>query len=601
MDKMTINAMLQDTLNQYGSKAALSSKIDEAYQDISYTELGARVKHFCLGLISLGIQKGERVALLSENRPEWAIGDLAILATGGITVPMFPTLTPVQVEYIVRDSEAKIICVSNQRQLQKVNAFKGNVPNLERVVCFDSVAETTDEILTFAQVCDLGKKVENGDKIYQKSRDAVGPDDLATIIYTSGTTGNPKGAMLTHNNFMSNARACVEILGITHADVFLSFLPLAHVFERMAGQYLPLCCGATVAYAESPFTVSKNMKEVRPTVMAGVPRLYEMMHERIIRSVQEGSPLNQKIFHWSIGVGEKVSRAVQQKKKPSLLAGIQFSLANKLVFKKLQRATGGRLRFFVSGGAPLPKSIAEFFHAAGILILEGYGLTETSPVISVNHPERWKFGTVGPPIPGVEVKIASDGEILSRGPHIMQGYFNKPEETAEAIDAEGWFHTGDIGVIDADGFLKITDRKKNIIVLSNGKNVAPQPIESKLTESPYISQVLLIGDKRKSITALIVPSFEPIREYAREKGIEAPDIATLIETKPIYQLLRSEINRLSVDFADFERVKMFTLLEREFSQEADEMTPTLKLKRRVILEKYKDKIEKMYGGESDEA
>ncbi len=600
MDKMTINTMLQDTLNQYGSKAALSSKIDEAYQDISYTELGDCVKDFCLGLISLGIQKGERVALLSENCPEWAIGDLAILATGGIAVPMFPTLTPVQVEYIVRDSGAKIICVSNQRQLQKVNAFKGNVPNLERVVCFDSIAEKTDEILTFAQVCDLGKKVENGDSVYQKSRDAVEPDDLATIIYTSGTTGNPKGAMLTHNNFMSNARVCVEILGITHTDVFLSFLPLAHVFERMAGQYLPLCCGATVAYVESPFTVSKNMKEVRPTVMAGVPRLYEMMHERIIRSVREGSPLNQKIFHWSIGVGEKVSRAVQQKKKPSLLTGIQFSLANKLVFKKLQRATGGRLRFFVSGGATLPKSIAEFFHAAGILILEGYGLTETSPVISVNRPEQWKFGTVGPPIPGVEVKIASDGEFLSRGPHIMHGYFNKPEETVEVIDAEGWFHTGDIGVIDADGFLKITDRKKNIIVLSNGKNVAPQPIEGKLTESPYVSQVLLIGDKRKSITALIVLNFEAIREYAREKGIEAPDIATLIETKAIHQLIRSEINRLSVDFADFERVKMFTLLEREFTQEADEMTPTLKLKRRVILEKYKDKIEKMYGGESDD-
>jgi long-chain acyl-CoA synthetase len=546
------------------------------------------------------VQKGDRVALLSENRPEWAISDLAILAAGGVNVPMFSTLTPPQVEHIVRDSGAKIICVSSEKQWQKVEAFRANIDGLKLVIIFDAAdSEKSDGVLTFDQVCELGEKAENGDSVYQKSRDAVTPDDLATIIYTSGTTGQPKGAMLTHNNFMSNVRACSEIVGFADADVFLSFLPLAHVFERMGGHYLPLSCGATVAYAESPSSVAQNMKEIRPTIMMSVPRLYELMHEKIISAVQKGSSLKQKIFYWSVRVGEKVSQAIQQQKKPSAILGLKYGLANKLVFNKLQEATGGRLRFFVSGGAPLSKSIAEFFHAAGILILEGYGLTETSPVISVNRPDQWKFGTVGTQIAGFEVKIAEDGEILSRGPHIMQGYFNKPEETAEAIDADGWFHTGDIGEMDADGFLKITDRKKNIIVLSNGKNIAPQPIENQLTQSLYINQVMLIGDQRKSVSALIVPNFDAIKEYAAEEELDTKDIAQLIETKEIRQLIRKEIERLSTALTDFERVKMFTLQDREFTQEADEMTPTLKLKRKVILERYGNKIEKMYGGESN--
>ena len=600
MEKTTINERLQNSISRHGSKAALSSKVDGGYQDISYDELGDRVKHLCLGLIELGVQKGDRVALLSENRPEWAVTDLAVLAAGGVNVPMFSTLTPPQVEHIVRDSGARIICVSSEKQLQKVEAFRANIDDLQQVIIFDATdAENSDGVLTFNQVRDLGEKAEDGDSVYQKARDAVTPDDLATIIYTSGTTGQPKGAMLTHNNFMFNVQACFEIVGFADEDVFLSFLPLAHIFERMGGHYLPLSCGATVAYAESPFTVAQNMKEVSPTIMMSVPRLYEMMHEKIIRAVQEGSSLKQKIFYWSVGVGEKVSQAIQQQKKPSAILGLRYGLANRLVFNKLQSATGGRLRFFVSGGAPLSKSIAEFFHAAGILILEGYGLTETSPVISVNRPDQWKFGTVGTKIEGIEVEIAEDGEILSRGPHIMQGYFNKPEDTAEAIDADGWFHTGDIGQMDADGFLSITDRKKNIIVLSNGKNVAPQPIENQLIQSRYINQVMLIGDQQKSISALIVPNFDALKEYAKEIQLGTQDVAELITARETRQLIRKEIERFSTDLADFERVKMFTLLGREFTQEADEMTPTLKLKRKVIIEKYGDKIEKMYGGESN--
>ena len=594
MDRITINQMVQNTIGQHGSETALSHKVDKVYQDISYATLAERIKNFSLGLTELGLQKGDRVALLSENRPEWAITDLAILAGGGVTVPMFSTLTSAQVEYIVRDSGAKILCVSSERQLQKIKDWDTNVPtNLQHIVIFDELQD--DSMHTFDQACELGQGVEDGDQIYQQASEAVTPDDLASIIYTSGTTGDPKGAMLTHSNFMSNVQAATGVVTIGTDDIFLSFLPLSHVFERMGGHYLPLSSGATIAYAESPFTIRQNMQEVRPTIMMSVPRVYEAMHERILNSVKEGSPTKQKIFHWSVGVGSKVSQAIQQKKNPSLGLSLKASIANKLVFEKLKAVTGGRLRFFVSGGAPLSKAIAEFFHAAGILILEGYGLTETSPVICVNRPDQWKFGTVGPMIPGIEMKIAEDGEILSRGPHIMQGYFNKPSDTAEAIDADGWFYTGDIGEIDEEGFLTITDRKKNLLILSNGKNVAPQPIENQLKQSPYISEIMLLGDQRRTITALIVPNYDAIKEFAAEQQLEAEDIPALLQTQEIQRLIRGEINQYSGDFADFERVRMFTLMEKEFSEESGEMTPTLKLKRSVIMENHKAAIDQMYG------
>ena len=596
MDTITINQMVQNTIQQHGSETALSHKVDKEYQDISYASLAERIKHFCLGLTELGLQKGDRVALLSENRPEWAITDLAILAGGGVTVPMFSTLTSAQVEYIVRDSGAKILCVSSERQLQKIKDWDTNVPtSLQHIIVFDELQD--DSVCTFDEVCEVGQQVENGDQVYQQASEAVTPADLASIIYTSGTTGDPKGAMLTHSNFMSNVGAATGVVTIGPDDVFLSFLPLSHVFERMGGHYLPLSSGATIAYAESPFTIRQNMQEVRPTIMMSVPRVYEAMHERILNSVKEGSPTKQKIFHWSVGVGSKVSQAIQQKQKPSLGLSMKASIANKLVFEKLKAVTGGRLRFFVSGGAPLSKAIAEFFHAAGILILEGYGLTETSPVICVNRPDQWKFGTVGPIIPGIEVKIAEDGEILSRGPHIMQGYFNKPSDTAEAIDADGWFYTGDIGEIDDEGFLTITDRKKNLLILSNGKNIAPQPIENELKQSPYISEIMLLGDQRRTITALIVPNYDAIKEFAAEQQLEAEDIPALLQTQEVQRLIRGEINQYSPDSADFERVRMFTLMEEEFSEESGEMTPTLKLKRPVIMENHKAVIDQMYGDE----
>ena len=588
---MTLISMFEEVIQHYGDKPALAHKPKGGtYQDISYTELGESVDAFSRGLNALGVEKDDRVAILSENRPEWAITDFGSLKTGAVTVPMFSTLTAAQVGYILNDSGAKVICVSTEKQLEKCLSIRDKIPTLEQIIIFDSIeGETPEGVTEFEAVCEpTGEDTDN----------TTSEDDIATIIYTSGTTGNPKGVMLTHANFISNVQVCKSLIDVSETDVLLSFLPLSHVFERLGGHYVPLFSGAKIAYAESTFTVAQNMQEVAPTVMLSVPRLYETMHDRILRAVQEGSSLKQKIFHWGVSVGSSVSSAIQQGKKPSAILRLQQNIADKLVFAKLKAATGGRLRFFVSGGAALPQAIAEFFHAAGILILEGYGLTETSPVISINYPEKWKFGTVGAPVPGVEVRIAEDGEILTRGPHVMKGYFNNEAATAEVIDGEGWFHTGDIGIIDADGFVKITDRKKNIIVLSNGKNVAPQPIESELVQSPFISQIMVIGSERKNLAALIVPNFDALKAWASENSIETDNLSAMLQAREVQQHIQREIRSRLTDFADFEQVRRFVLLEKEFSQEADEMTPTLKLKRNVIIERYSDEIEGMYPEDS---
>ena len=591
---MTLVSMFEQSVEKHGNKPALAHKPKGGtYQDITYSEFGDSVDIFSKGLSTLGVHKGDRVAILSENRPEWAISDFGILNAGAINVPMFSTLTAAQVGYILNDSGSKIICVSTKNQLEKVMAIREQVHSLEQIIIYDEFeGEAPNGVYEFADVCSQGMETD------VTLDDVTNVDEIATIIYTSGTTGNPKGVMLTHSNFLSNITAAKSLVDVGDTDILLSFLPLSHVFERLGGHYVPIFSGAKVAYAESTFTVAQNMQEVSPTVMLSVPRLYETMHDRVLRAVEAGSSLKQKIFHWGVSVGSAVSSKIQQGEKPSAILQLKQSIADKLVFAKLKTATGGQLRFFISGGAALPQSIAEFFHAAGILILEGYGLTETSPVISLNYPEKWKFGTVGVPVPGIEVMIAEDGEILTRGPHVMKGYFNNETATAEVIDADGWFYTGDIGIIDEDGFIKITDRKKNIIVLSNGKNVAPQPIESQLVQSPYIDQIMLVGNERKNIAALIVPNFDALKSWASDNAIDNSDIPELLKTRDVQQLIQKEIRDRLIDFADFEQVRRFVLFEKEFSQEEDEMTPTLKLKRNVIIEKYGHVIEEMYPDES---
>jgi len=485
---------------------------------------------------------------------------------------------------------------SSAAQVKKLAEVRDKAPHLQHVIRFDDPPQ--EGTLSLDEVRARGREALAADREAVKRRAAeVGPDDLATLIYTSGTTGDPKGVMLTHDNIVSNVHGGLAAFGdIGPADLALSFLPLCHIFERMGGHYLLLQQGVSIAYAESVEKVPANMAEVRPTIMLSVPRLYEKMYARVNEKVAGDPALRQRIFHWALGVGRKAFQARVEHRTPGALLRAQHGLADRLVFNKIRERTGGRLRLFISGGAPLAREIAEFFGAVGLLILEGYGLTETSPVIAVNRPDKMKPGSVGPPIQGVEVKIAEDGEILTRGPHVMKGYYNKPEATAEVIDRERWFHTGDIGLLDAEGFLVITDRKKDIIVTSGGKNIAPQPIENQLKTNPLIAEIVMIGNKRNFPSALIVPNFDNLQKWAKAQGLTAASKEELVRDPRVVALYDQTVQALTKDLAQFERIKKIALLPREFTLEAGELTPTLKVKRRVVEQKYKDVIDRLYEG-----
>lgn len=595
---LTVPEMLHRTVERYGGRTAMLHRVDKDWVPVTYSQLAERVANLALGLAELGVQKGDRVALLSENRPEWALVDLAALSLGAVNVPLYASLPPPQVQHIASDSQAVVIVVEDQKQLDKVLAVRNELPALRHVVLIEADSIVPEGVTSLTAVERLGSECE--DRVeYERRWHSVQPDDLASIIYTSGTTGLPKGAMLTHDNFMSNAQAVPLIVEITSADTFLSFLPLAHVFERLAGHYLPLICGSSIAYSQGLRHLMREISEVEPTVLCCVPRLYESIQGRVVEEVGKRKPAEQKAFAWAMSVGSRRNgpRAVGQ--KPGFLAEIEYGLADKIVLSKIRARAGKRLRFFISGGAPLSVETDKFFNAVGWTILQGYGLTETAPVICVNRPGAAKFGTVGPPIPGVEVRIAEDGEILSRGPHIMQGYYNQPEATSQAIDADGWFHTGDIGQLDGDGYLRITDRKKDLLVLANGKNVAPQPIEAKLKSSPFIAWSALFGDKQPVVVALVVPEFERVQRWAEEKGIPTASRRALLDHAEVRKLFKQEIDSVSKELADFEKVRRFALLENEFSLESGELTPTLKVKRRVVAEKYADEIARLYGGAED--
>ena len=594
MNAKTLVEMFQDVVAKHGAKTSLMEKKDGTYQGFSYKEFGDRVKYLALGLASMGIKYGDHVALISENRPEWPIADLGILSAGATNVPIYPTITPQQIEYILKDSGSKIIIVSTPELMDKIAEIFDNVPSLQKVIYMEKPSLIEKYMTDFQSVMEEGKAFEKKKPDYfEKTVSKVKPDDLCGIIYTSGTTGAPKGVMLTQDNILSNVKAARSVIRVDETDTFLSFLPLCHSFERMAGQFLAISAGSTIAYAESVDTVADNLGEVKPTLMTAVPRLFEKIYARVIENAEAGSPIKKKIFWWAIGTGGKYVEAKTKNKVGPFLQR-KYNLATKLVFSKLHERVGGNLRFFVSGGAPLSKEIAEFFYKAGILVLEGYGLTETSPVIAVNHEEKFKFGSVGPAVPDVEVKIADDGEILTRGPHIMKGYYKNKAATEEAIDKDGWLHTGDIGYLDSDNFLHITDRKKNIIVTAGGKNVTPATIENLLVTSPYIEQVMVLGDKRKFLSALIVPSYEALEKYASNNGIEYSGRDELLKKNEIHQIVGAEIQKLTGELARFEQVRKFTLLPEQFTIEGDEITPSLKIKRKVISEKFADIIEQMY-------
>ena len=572
-------------------------KSEGSYKGISYSDLHARVETFANGLAALGVERGDRVAIVSENRPEWIIADQAIVALGAVDVPLYPTMTSKQIEFIFNDAGVKLAIVSNQFQLNKVMRAYPEIKTLEKVILIVEKGPIPEpDTVGWTSVMEEGARYRaDHPEMLEKSIAKVKPDDLLTLIYTSGTTGVPKGVMLTHNNLVSNVISSAQVIDFGPADTMLSFLPLSHTFERMAGYYTALACGATIAYAESVDTVRDNMLEVNPTIITTVPRLFERIYSRVIKQVDAGSPLKKRIFYWGIDVGHRYARAVRAGSVPLFLR-LQRAIANALVYSKLRERTGGKMRFFVSGGAALGKEFGEFFEAVGLAIIEGYGLTESSPVISVNQINRYKFGTVGHAIPGVEVKIAGDGEILARGPNIMKGYYNNEEATRQAIDEDGWLHTGDIGLIDSEGFIHITDRKKHLFVSSGGKNIAPQPIENLFLSSKYIEQFMLIGDRRMFLTALIVPDFDSLKEYADSRNIPYTSIADLVKDPSINDLIDTEINDIQKDMANYERVRRFTLLEKQFSIEEGELTPTQKVRRKVIEERYGHLIDNMYEG-----
>lgn len=576
-------------------RPALRHKVGGKYVDISYTELRSRVENFAFGLAALGIKYQDNILMISENRPEWVIADMGMVHLGAVNVPLYTTLTPKQIEYIMHDASVRYAIVSNQMQLNKLLQAEGGTNILRTIIVMNEQDVSFDKkIVSFAAVYQKGEEFRKKHLVFlEEQKPKITPDVLLTIIYTSGTTGNPKGVMLTHHNLVSNIKAAAECISISQEDVLLSFLPLCHSYERMGGYYAAVACGGTIAYAESVETVRENMLEVKPTVITTVPRLFERIHSRIMRQV-EGSPaLRQKIFYWAMNVGKQHVKAKKNHMLTSLLR-LKHAIADKLVFQKIRKRTGGRLRYFISGGAALPRELGEFFEAIGILILEGYGLTETSPVVSVNRLDDYKFGTVGKPIPGVEVRIVDDGEILARGPNVMKGYWNDKQSTEEIIDREGWLHTGDIGMIDQDGFLVITDRKKHIFVNSGGKNIAPQPIENLFLQSPYIDQFVLIGEKRMFCSALIVPNYEALREYCTRNNISYSSEEDLVAKKEIHNFFEKEIGILQKDLANFERVRKFTLLAKPLTVEDGEITPTLKVRRKVVEEKYRHRIEKMY-------
>ncbi len=597
MEIRTLCDIFYNSVDTYRKEEHLKAKRSGVWRGISSEEFRRAVEELSMGLRALGVDRGDKVAILSENRPEWAMADLAVLTAGATDAPIYATLTASQALYILNDSEAKACFVSTAVQGKKLAEVKDRAPNLRYVIRMEDGPALPEGSLSLEEVRAKGRDLLAKDPDAVRKRSAeVKPDDIATLIYTSGTTGDPKGVMLLHSNLVSNTVAAHKVFAaLGPGDVALSFLPLCHVFERMAGHYLMLKAGATIAYAESVEKVPENMAEVQPTVMCSVPRLYEKMYARVNEKVAGDPPLRQRIFHWAIGVGREYFGHRIQKTEPGGLLKLKFALADKLVFSKIKARTGGRLRLFVSGGAPLAREIAEFFGAAGLLILEGYGLTETSPVITVNRPDDLKPGSVGKPVEHVEVQIAEDGEILTRGPHVMKGYFKKPEATAEAIDKDGWFHTGDIGVIDSQGFLIITDRKKDILVTSGGKNIAPQPIENLIKTNKFFVEIVMVGNKRNFPAALVVPNFENLEKWAKESEIAFSSREELIAKPEVRNHYETLVDELTKDLAQFEKIKKIALLPKEFTLEAGELTPTLKVKRRFVEEKYKTAIDSLYG------
>ena len=590
----TLVEVFEQVAREHKRPDTLNYKSGGRWVPISSDEMLARAKLIAAGLHALGVERGDRIALLSDSRVEWTLTDAGSIFAGAIDVPIYPTLTPPQVRYILNDSGSSVLFLANREKFVELNEALGECPQIKHVIFFEADGVTKDDGLTLAQLEEKGREFEQRDPDYvERVASQITPDDLATIIYTSGTTGEPKGVMLTHSNLVSNLIYSSGHLSFGEHDTALSVLPLSHVFERQA-MYMYLHQGMAVYFAESLQTVGPNLREVSPTVLVGVPRIFEKIYARIRERAAEAGRLSAVLLAWSVSVAREYAKLVTAHQPVPAFLKIKHAIASKLVFSKWQRAFGGRMRLLVSGGAALPEDLSYIYIGAGIPIVQGYGLTETSPVITASRIEDNRVGTVGKVIPNVEIRIAEDGEIEVRGPNVMRGYYNKPEETRAVFTADGWFKTGDIGTIDADGFLRITDRKKELFKTSGGKYISPQPIEQAIKGSRFVNQVVLIGAERKFPAALIVPVWEQLESYCKLKGIEVKSRSELCRHPRIIDLIQRQIDGLTPNLAKYEKIKKVALLENEFTIEGGELTPTLKVKRRVIDQKYSDVIEKLY-------
>ena len=558
----------------------------------TYREMWDWVTSVSLGLKDIGIHDGDSVAIIARTRPEWAIADLASLALGAVTCPIYPQSEAGQAAFVINNVSARLIFVENAQQAAKIESIRAECPTLEHVVAFEPSGKLPAGTLTLDDVMARADTHAANRLEWQDAWKAIDRDHIATVIHTSGTTANPKGAVLSHGNVLFNYEAANQVVDFYETDIFLSFLPLSHIYGRIVDEVIALGRGAAVVYAEAVIErLPANMVEVRPTVMGAPPRLYERVYARVLSAVEAGSPMRQRIFHWAAGLGRRKYANHLAGRGDSPWLALQLKVADALVFGKIRDRTGGRVRYFVSGSAALSSEIGEFFYAMGMLVLEGYGLTETSPFVSVNRPDDFVFGTVGRPAPGSEVMIdEATGEILVRGPQVMQGYLNQPEETARAIDADGWFHTGDIGELDEIGRIRITDRLKNIIVLGNGKNVSPGPMEAALSSSRFVAQAVILGDGQPYTGALIAPDFDELGAWAAANGIAEMPPEQLVEQPSVEKLYDTEVKRTLDGFGVHERPRRVALLPRLLSEEEGELTPSLKTKNRVVVKNWADKV-----------
>ena len=606
--------LFNDRVKASGPKTVLRWKQSGAWREATWNDWDRASREIAGGLRALGFQLTDRACLLANTRPEWVYCDIGILMAGGITVPIYQSNVPHECEYIINDCGAKIVFAENPAQLEKLFAERAKLSNVAKVVYFDAVAKLEKPDAKGRTQLSLDEVVPAADKSWVISLEQlraegvkwlgahpgelergwadIRPENPFTIVYTSGTTGPPKGVVLTHSNIVWECDTMKDTLPVDENDEQLLFLPFAHIFAKLL-EWVTIYKGSRIAFAESIATIKANLAEVKPTYMCAVPRVLEKVYIGILGNRNAAPPMRQKIFDWAFSVGREVSKYKQRHQPLPLGLSIKNAIATKLVFHKIQAVLGGRIRFLVSGGAPLSKEIAEFFHAAGILILEGWGLTETTAGTCVNRPDKYAFGTVGVPVRGIEIKIAADGEILVRGGSVMKEYYNKPEATAEAIDPEGWFHTGDIGVIE-DGLVRITDRKKDIIVNAGGKNIAPQNLENALKATPYISQVMVHGDKRPYLVALITLNEENVTKWAQDHGVKFSTAAELSKNDQVRSLVQKYVDELNAREPSYSSIKKFVILPADFSQETGELTPTLKVKRKFTSEKFKELIDAFY-------